>query len=140
VLADDHDRERATVTLREQYARGRLTLEELTDRIGNVLTARSHRELRTALAGLPGAGGGLVAAQARPIAQAVLRGAALVVFTGAYLVFSFALLTVFALTLLIQGASTAALVGFLTAWLVPTYLLVRFWHRRPQREAARPGA
>jgi len=63
-----------------------------------------------------------------------------VVFTGAYLVFSFALLTVFALTLLIQGASTAALIGFLTAWLVPTYLLVRFWHRRPQREAARPGA
>lgn len=138
MLADDHDRDRAAVTLREQYARGRLTLDELTGRVAKVLNARSQREVRAALAGLPRAGfggPGDFAAQARPLARAVIHGAALVFFTGAYLVFSFALLMVFALTLLVQGASTAALVGFLVAWLVPTYLLVRLWHRRPERRA-----
>jgi Domain of unknown function (DUF1707) len=132
VLAADSDRERATATLREHYVRGRLTAEELADRAELVVRARSRRELRRALSGLP-----LLpdrhelAAQGRSAMQVIARGAMLVVFTGAYLMFSFALLLVLAVTLLVQGASASALVAFLLVWLVPTVLLYRLWHGRP---------
>jgi len=126
MLAGDAERERAAVALREHYASGRLTLDELTSRVERVLTARSSRELRAAFRGLPTADG-------RSLAQGAARIAALAVATAAYAVFSFALLVVFGLTVLIHGISTGALVAFLVVWLVPTYLLSRLWHRRPPR-------
>jgi Domain of unknown function (DUF1707) len=130
MLAGDRDRERATAALQEHYVGGRLTLEELSDRTGRVLAARSRGEIRRAFSDLPLFGEpGELAARGRLLVQSVARGAMLVVFTGAYLVFSFMLLLVFALTLLLNGASGTALVGFLVVWLVPTYLLSRLWHR-----------
>jgi DUF1707 SHOCT-like domain len=48
MFAGDCDRERAAVTLREHYVRGRLTLDELSSRTGAVLTARTRAELRGA--------------------------------------------------------------------------------------------
>ena len=126
MFAGDSDRDRATAALREHYAGGRLTLDEVSERIGRVLTARSNADLRNALSGLPGSTGG------RSVVRAAVRGAVLVVFTGAYLVFSLTLLLVFALTLLLQGASGSALLGFLLVWLVPTYFLARLWRRREE--------
>jgi Domain of unknown function (DUF1707) len=139
VLAGDRDRERATAALQEHYVGGRLTLEELSDRTGRVLAARSRSEIRRALSGLPVfADPGEVAARARSLVQSVARGVMLVLFTGAYLVFSFVLLVVFSLTLLLDGASPTALVGFLLVWLAPTYLLSRLWHRpAPRRPTER---
>ena len=133
--AGDSDRERATAALQEHYVGGRLTLEELSERTGRVLAARSRGEIRRALSDLPlFADPGELAARGRSLVQGVARGAMLVVFTGAYLVFSFVLLLVFALTLVLNGASGTALVGFLLVWLVPTYLLSRVWRRpAPQR-------
>jgi Flp pilus assembly protein TadB len=134
VFAGDRDRERAAATLREHYVRGRLSVDELSSRTQRILEARSHAELRTALAGLPLLPDAReLAAQGRSMAQAAARGAVLVVFTGAYLLFSVVLLLVFALTLLIHGASTSELAAFLIIWLVPTFLLSRLWHRRPPR-------
>jgi hypothetical protein len=134
VFAGDRDREAATAVLREHYVGGRLTLDEVTERIGRVLTARSQAELRGALTGLPGfPEPGDLAARGRTVARTALRGAALVVFTGAYLMFSMTLLLVFALTLLLQGASGSMLLGFLLVWLVPTYLLTRLWRRKEAR-------
>jgi Domain of unknown function (DUF1707) len=124
VLAGDRDRERAAASLREHFVRGRLTLEELSQRTELALGARSREELRDALAGLPH-----LSAQA--IARSITRGLVLVVFTAAWLWFSFVLLVVFGLTLLIHGASGIELAGFLLVWLVPTYLLSRLWRRRP---------
>jgi hypothetical protein len=127
VIAGDQDRERAAATLREHYARGRLTVDELSSRVARVMSARSRSEIRTALAGLPLLPDALgFAAYGRSFA----RGAMLVFFTGAYLLFSFTLLLVFALTMLIHGATTTTLVGFLVVWLVPTYLLTRLWRRK----------
>ena len=109
-------------------------LDEVTERIGRVLTARSQADLRSALAGLPGfPEAGDLAARGRSVARTALRGAALVVFTGAYLMFSMTLLLVFAVTLLLQGASGSMLLGFLLVWLVPTYLLTRLWRRKEAR-------
>jgi hypothetical protein len=133
VYAADSDRERVAGALREHYVRGRLTADELADRVELVVRSRSRRELRAALSGLPMHPDGL-AAQGRSVAQAVLRGAVLVVFTGAYLVFTIALLLVLAVTAIVQGATGSALVVFLLVWLVPTLLLYRLWHRKaPQR-------
>jgi hypothetical protein len=128
VLAGDSDRERTLVSLREHFARGRLTLEELAERTELVLHSRSREDLRRACDGLP-------RLTAHPAVKAVVRGASLVLFTGAWLVFSFALVVVFALTLLIHGASWPEFAGFLVVWLVPTYLLSRVWRKKPLRHA-----
>ena len=48
-----HDRERATVRLRDSFAEGRLTREELDERITAALTARTVRDLRRLTADLP---------------------------------------------------------------------------------------
>jgi Flp pilus assembly protein TadB len=129
-LAGDADRERVAASLREHFVRGRLTLEELTERTELALRARSRSDLRRALDELP---------QVAPmeIARSVVRGAALVVLSAAWLVFSFVLLLVLALTVLIHGASAGELAVFLLVWLVPTLLVSRLWRRgispRPRR-------
>lgn len=127
--AGDAERERAAARLREHFVRGRLTVEELEERVELALRARSTVDLRRALRGLPELAG-------QTFVQVVLRGAALVVLTGAWLAFSFGLLVVLALTLLIQGASVAALLAFLLVWLVPTLLLSRLWHRSLPRRTS----
>lgn len=130
MFAGDQDRERATAALREHYARGRLTFDEISERTDRVLAARSRADLRSALSNLPvlpnvrdlaGHGGSIV--------NAAVRGAVLVVLTGAYVLFSFALLLVFGLTVLVEGASGSVVLGFLLVWLIPTYLLSRVWRR-----------
>jgi Flp pilus assembly protein TadB len=118
VLAGDRDRDQAVAALRENFLRGRLTLDELSARTEVVLRARSLKELRGALAGLP---------RTMPFAQTAVRGGLAVLLTGAWLLFSFSLLVVLGLVALIHGASAAALVAFVAVWLVPTYLLARLW-------------
>jgi Flp pilus assembly protein TadB len=145
MLAGDRDRERAAFTLREHYVRGRLTLDEFSNRTARVLAARSKEELWHALSDLPQGlfpgvpvilDTGELAAQGRAIARAAGRVAALALFTGAYLLFTCVLLVVFGLTLLIHGASASLMVGFLVVWLVPTWLLARLWQRRPPHRRA----
>ena len=49
----DADRERVTARLRDHYAEGRLTRDELDERISAALNARTFGELRPVLADLP---------------------------------------------------------------------------------------
>lgn len=49
----DADREGAVVALREHAVAGRLTLEELAERVGSALRARTRGDLDHALGGLP---------------------------------------------------------------------------------------
>jgi hypothetical protein len=134
MLAADSDRDRVEAALREHYVRGRLTLEEFTERAGRVLAARSRAELRGALSGLPALPDvDDIATPIRSAARMAIRGALLVVATGAYLVFSLMLLLVLGLALAFGGASAAVLVVFLGIWLVPTVLLTRLWHAHPAR-------
>jgi hypothetical protein len=126
MLAGERDRDRAVKLLREHYADGRLTLDQLSRRVERVLRARSRWQIGIAFVGLP-----VLAEVTRPASRSIARGALLVGFTGAYLMFSFTLLAVLALVLVIHGASNTALLGFLAVWLVPTWLLSRLW-RRPR--------
>jgi hypothetical protein len=125
MVAGDRDRERGVALLREHFVEGRLTVEELAARTERILHARSRAELRSALHGLP------LTYDLGSLGRAAARGAMLVLFTGAWLVFSFALLVVLLLTVLFHGASATELIGFLVVWLVPTFLLSRWWHRPP---------
>jgi hypothetical protein len=131
MYAADDDRERAAARLREQYVRGRLTIDELSDRTGRVLAARSRSDIRTALAGLPLLPDAWVlASQGRSFVQVAARGAMLLFFTSVYVVFTCTLLLIFALTMLFNGATGVTLLAFLVVWLVPTYLLTRLWRRK----------
>jgi hypothetical protein len=53
IRISDADREHATARLRDYFAEGRLTREELDERITAVLTARTAGDLRRVLADLP---------------------------------------------------------------------------------------
>jgi uncharacterized protein DUF1707 len=53
--AGDTDRERAVIALREHAVAGRLTLEELADRVGSALTATTRAEVDAVLGDLPAA-------------------------------------------------------------------------------------
>jgi uncharacterized protein DUF1707 len=134
VLAGDRDRERGAAALREHYARGRLTLDELSARTGEVLAARSIEDVRRAVSGGP------VFPDLRELAahgRSLARVAMLVAASGAYFIFCMTLLLVMAVTVLANGASTPELVAFLVVWLVPTYLYARLWRRRPAQTRRR---
>jgi hypothetical protein len=103
-------------------------LDELSDRTGRALSARSRADLRRALSDLPVLPSAPeLLAQGRSAVRAAAHGAAVVLFTGLYLVFSFTLVVVLGVTLLVQGASAALLAVFLLVWLLPTYALSRVW-------------
>src|SRR6476646_998640 len=107
-LIGDRERERAANQLTEHYLQGRLSLEELTDRLEVALSARRHSEVRRAFAELPatwryqvsGARAGLDTAW-----RAVCRTA---------------LLVGFVISVLVQGLSLANGILFPALWLLCT--------------------
>ncbi len=54
IRASDADREHVTAWLREHFAAGRLTPDELDERISAALNAKTYGELRQLMADLPG--------------------------------------------------------------------------------------
>jgi hypothetical protein len=52
--ASDAEREAVTARLRDHYAEGRLTNDELDERVSAALSAKTHGELRTLTTDLPG--------------------------------------------------------------------------------------
>lgn len=129
-MVGDRDRERIISTLREHYARGRLTLEEFSARSDLVFASRSYAELRTALRGLPvRLGGADLVEIGDAVARVAVRGAVLFAVTCAYVVFSLTLALVVVLTLLLHGATASVLLVFLAVWAIPSYLVARMWRR-----------
>ena len=53
IRASDADRDHVTARLREHFAAGRLTADELDERISAALNAKTHGELRPLMADLP---------------------------------------------------------------------------------------
>ncbi len=53
IRASDADRDRITARLQQHFAEGRLTRDELDERVGSVLHAKTFGELRGVLADLP---------------------------------------------------------------------------------------
>src|SRR5215470_11421977 len=53
IRTSDADRDRAAARLRDHFAEGRLTREELDERLAAALNAKTHGDLRRVLADLP---------------------------------------------------------------------------------------
>ena len=67
IRVSDADRERVADRLREHYAEGRLTSDELDERITSTLNAKTYRDLRAVMTDLPE--GQQMAAQPGPAGQ-----------------------------------------------------------------------
>ena len=129
-MVGDRDRDRILSTLREHYARGRLTLEEFSARSDLVFASRSYADLRAALRGLPvRLGGADLVEIGDAVARAAVRGAVLFAVTCAYAVFSLTLALVLVFTLVLHGATASVLLVFLAVWAIPGYLVSRMWRR-----------
>jgi uncharacterized protein DUF1707 len=129
-MVGDRDRDRILSTLREHYARGRLTLEEFSARSDLVFASRTYGELRAALRGLPvRLGGADLAEIGDAVARVAVRGAVLFAVTCAYAVFSLTLALVLVLTLVLHGATASVLLVFFAVWAIPSYLVSRMWRR-----------
>jgi hypothetical protein len=116
-LIGDRDREKAVELLRRHYLRGRLTLEELTERVELALRARRESEMRLALAELPSARreGGL-----EPVWRAARRAAFVVAVWSLWWAASLVLMIGFVASVVVQGLSLANGLAFPALWLVCT--------------------
>jgi hypothetical protein len=122
-LVGDRERDRATHELQRHYHEGRLTTDELAQRLEAALHARSGAQLRSALRDLPawrwGESGTIRQSPVR-----LLRNAALVV--GAVVMWLFVsagLLIAFIAWLIANGPGLAGLLVFPLVWLGTTWLL-----------------
>jgi hypothetical protein len=116
-LIGDRDRERAAAVLKRHYLRGRLSVEELAERLEVALSARRERDLRLALTELPAARGGLEA-----MWTAARRTAFVVAVWSLWWAASLVLLVGFVVSVLEQGVTPANAVTFAALWLACTFV------------------
>jgi Flp pilus assembly protein TadB len=135
LLVGDPERERAAGALQRHYREGRLTAEELGQRLQTALSARTGTQLRAAFRGLPPRPLDLVPVEALRTPLRVARNAAILLVTGVLWLFgTFALLIAFVAWLLADGPSVAAVVVCTGMWLALSWLL---WAASRRRRAPR---
>ncbi|MEN3342275.1 MAG: hypothetical protein V7644_1679 [Actinomycetota bacterium] len=134
-LVGDSERERASALLRRHYLEGRLTVEELADRLQVALRARDDSTLRGAVRGLP-AGASRPGALESSLVLA-RRAAVVALKTLVWLAGSLVLLIAFAVWLLLHGPQLEGLLGFPLVWFALTWLLWFAGGRKRQLPAAR---
>jgi Flp pilus assembly protein TadB len=126
LIVGDPERERAALELRRHYSEGRLTTDELAQRLETALRARSGSQLRSALNDLPAAG------LQSPVRM--LRNAAIVAGTAViWLFWSVGMLIAFVAWLAAKGPSLGALLVFPLLWLGLSWLLWTGSRRRRAR-------
>lgn len=127
-LISARDRESAAGALRRHFVSGRLTTDELGERVRAVFQARSRDDLRQALEGLPPAWRD--GDELRRVGLLVRRSAIVAAVLAAWLFVSFLLLFVFAIAAIAHGVTTGEVFGFLVVWLAVTVLAWRAGRRR----------
>ena len=136
-LVGDADRDRALALLRRHYAEGRLDRHDLISRVDVAATARSTRDVRVALRGLPN---GLLEAVVAPrvlaglpAVRAAKRLAVAAIVSALWLFATMVLLIAFAVAALVGSASTPLAVFFALCWLGITFGSWRTWRRTARR-------
>jgi len=127
-LAGDRDRERTALELRRHYVAGRLSEDELDERLEIALAARTRGDARLATAQLPPRWLQLdeVVLPSVRNAAAVARHAALVAVIGVvWLMLTAATFVAFLAWLAVHGATVTGLIAFPLVWLVLSALLYR---------------
>ena len=128
-LIADGDRDRASEALRGHYQRGRLSLDELAERLDVALSPRTSRELRTAVRGLPSPWSpGELASTFEGATRAASRILLFLALAGVWSMASLFLLVAF-VVVLAAGASAAAQVAVPVLWIAVSYLAWRAWKR-----------
>jgi Flp pilus assembly protein TadB len=132
VLVGDRDRDRAATELERHYREGRLSVEELAERLETALRARSSPQLRSALKDLPGrwSESEALRSPARAARNAVILAGTAVI----WLFWSIGLLVAFVAWLAANGPSLGALVVFPVVWFMLSWLL---WAGSRRRRARR---
>ena len=131
-LVGDRDRDRAALELQRHYREGRLTTDELAQRLEAALRARNGAQLRRALRDLP-AWWSDSGARRSPLR--LLRNAALLLgAVVAWLFLSAGLLIAFVAWLAANGPDLGGLLAFPLVWFALSWLL---W-RGNRRLRARP--
>src|SRR5262245_49455299 len=132
-LIGDPERERAAALLQKHYVQGRLTIEELAERLELAHAARRDSDVRVALADLPGAWFEQSTAWTGALWQSVRRVGFLVAVWSLWWIASLALMIGFVASVVAQGLSVVNAVAFPAVWLACTFLA-----RRVTRRSARP--
>ena len=123
----DRDRELAASALRKHYLSGRLSTDELEERVGLSLEAQSRRDLNRALKGLPLVWEDLRVPQR--LQRSAERGRLFLRLVRSWFKVNVLLAAALAVALLV-GAPIAATVGAaVLAWSIATYAFWRFWLR-----------
>jgi hypothetical protein len=122
-LVGTRERESAAEALRRHFLSGRLSLEELTERVGLALEARDGRDLRRAMRGLPPTWRD--GEELRRVARHAKRRAVTAVVTGLWLFVSLILLVALASDAVGGGLSAGTAIGYLVAWLLVSALAWR---------------
>ena len=121
----DRDRERTAAALRRHYLEGRISEDELDERLDATLRARTRLDLVLASRSLPRyAWRQELAATA---SQTVTRVVTFVLLAGLWAVVSFVLLVTLLLVGLFGDVSDGTALAFALAWLGMTWLVWRHW-------------
>ena len=129
----DPERDRAAHELQRHYREGRLSVEELAERLERALHARTGMQLRSALHELPAEGRWALRSPAQAIRNAaILAGTAVV-----WLFWSVGMLAAFVAWLAANGPSLGALLVFPLLWFGVSWLL---WSSSKRRRSRRRPA
>jgi hypothetical protein len=135
-LVGDPERERAAQALQRHYREGRLSVDELAQRLETVLHARNAGQLRSALSELPGlerwAAPEAVRQAMRSPARTLRNAAILVGTVFVWLFWSIGVLVAFIAWLAGNGASLGAFLVFPVLWFAVSWLL---WHTSKRRRS-----
>lgn len=136
-LVGDPERDRTAHELKRHYREGRISVDELAERLETALHARTGLQLRSALRELPGTGRWAspeaVRETLRSPAKALRNGAILAGTAIAWLFWSVGMLTAFVAWLAANGPSVSALVVFPLLWFGVSWLLWSTSKRRRSR-------
>jgi Flp pilus assembly protein TadB len=129
-LVGDPERDRAAHELQRHYREGRLSMDELAQRLETALRAHNRGQLRSALSDLPGRWADAPAL--RSPARTLRNGAILATTAVLWLFWSVGMLAAFVAWLAANGPSLAALLVFPALWFGLSWLL---WSTSKRRRA-----
>jgi Domain of unknown function (DUF1707) len=119
-LVSDSERERAASSLRRQYVQGRLSLEQLAERMELVFAARRRSDFGPAFAELPPLWRD--PDELRRIARRTKRAVVRSVVAAAWIFVTLVLLVALAVDAIAHGFTVRRTIAFAVAWLVVTAL------------------
>lgn len=134
-LVGDPERDRTAKELQRHYVEGRLSLEDLAQRLETALHARNGVQLRSALNELPARWTDLevMRTAVRSPVRAVRNAAILAATAAVWLLWSIGVLVAFVAWLAANGPSLGALLVFPLLWFGVTWLLWSTGKRRRSR-------